>query len=397
LKVAALLAALPWLSVALAAEAPRFEVYGFVMLDMGYETGRSDPDWFDVLRPTKLPSSDDPGELTSAGKPFGADHNFYASVRQTRFGVKADFPAGDAAIKTIFEFELFGVGVDAGQTTIRLRHAYGEYKKWGAGQYWSPFMDIDVFPNSIEYWGPSGMAFFRNVQVRYMPLQGRNAVTIALERPGASGDPGIFVGAPQVGDVDPRFPLPDLSAHWRCTRDWGHLQVAGILRAMEWDDLGTQPGDASGDATGWGVNVSSNVKFDEDTLRMSVVYGEGIANYMNDATFDVGATGDADIGEALPLLGVVLFYDHTWDNTWTSSVGYSLIDFDNSAAQADEAFQRGQYALVNLLNHSVKNLMWGGEIQWGERKNNADGFTVDDVRFQFSAKYNFGHVWGGQP
>ena len=34
----------------------RLDVYGFAMLDMGYETGRSDPDWFDVLRPTKLPS-----------------------------------------------------------------------------------------------------------------------------------------------------------------------------------------------------------------------------------------------------------------------------------------------------------------------------------------------------
>jgi len=26
-------------------------------------------------------------------------------------------------------------------------------------------MDIDVFPNSLEYWGPNGMIFFRNVQV----------------------------------------------------------------------------------------------------------------------------------------------------------------------------------------------------------------------------------------
>ena len=33
-------------------------------------------------------------------------------------------------------------------------------------------MDIDVFPNSIEYWGPNGMVFFRNVQVRWMPIQG---------------------------------------------------------------------------------------------------------------------------------------------------------------------------------------------------------------------------------
>jgi len=26
-----------------------------------------------------------------------------------------------------------------------------------------------VFPNSIEYWGPNGMVFFRNVQFRWMP------------------------------------------------------------------------------------------------------------------------------------------------------------------------------------------------------------------------------------
>ena len=45
--------------------------------------------------------------------------------------------------------------------------------QFGAGQTWSPFMDPDVFPNSIEYWGPTGMVFFRNVQVRWMPIQRR--------------------------------------------------------------------------------------------------------------------------------------------------------------------------------------------------------------------------------
>jgi hypothetical protein len=135
----------------------------------------------------------------------------------------------------------------------------------------------------------------------------------------------------------------------------------------------------------------------QGTARLQVVYGEGIANYMNDATADVGATGDADVAEALPVLGIVAFYDHTWSSDWTSSIGYSLIDIDNSAAQAPSAFHRGQYALVNLLNHSVENLMWGGEIQWGDRENNSDGFTSDDVRFQLSVKYNFGYSWGGQP
>jgi hypothetical protein len=365
----------------------RLDVYGFAMLDMGYQTGRNDPDWFDVLRPTKLPSFE--GE-------FGEDGQTFAGVRQSRLGVKGFIPAGSGEIKTIFEFELFGTGPDAGQTTFRLRHAWGEYGQWGAGQSWSPFMDPDVFPNSIEYWGPPGMVFFRNVQLRYMPLQGSNELFIALERPGASGDPGVAVGSPELADVTSHFPLPDVSAHYRMTRDWGHVQVAGILRYMEWDDATPVPVDVSGDATGWGINLSSNLRFGQDTLRLQVVYGEGIANYMNDATVDVGLTGDADIAEALPLLGVVAFYDRTWNETWTSTIGYSLIDFDNSAGQAPSAFKRGQYVLVNLLNHAIDNLMWGGELQWGDRENFSDGFTSDDLRFQVSVKYNFGYSWGGK-
>ena len=266
-------------------------------------------------------------------------------------------------------------------------------------------MDPDVFPNSIEYWGPNGMVFFRNVQVRYMPMQGNDEVFVALERPGASGDPGVLVGIPgtpggpaAIDDASGRFPLPDLSGHYRRSGGWGHVQIAGIMRRMEWDDLGAQPSDVSGSATGWGVNLSSNVKFDKDTLRLQVVYGEGIANYMNDATADVGALapGDPDIGEALPLLGVVAFYDRTWSDKWTSSFGYSLVDIDNSAGQTPSAFKRGQYALANLLYYPVKNLMWGGEVQWGDRENFSDGFSVDDLRVQFSVRYNFSRTLGGQ-
>jgi hypothetical protein len=182
-------------------------------------------------------------------------------------------------------------------------------------------------------------------------------------------------------------------------RDWGHVQIAGILRYMEWDDATPTPVDSSGDATGWGVNLSGTLKmFGDDTLRMQVVYGEGIENYMNDATADVGAAVNDGVvtGETLPILGVVAFYDHTWDSTWTSSIGYSLVDIDNSNAQTASAFSKGQYAIVNLLNHSVKNLMWGGELQYGKRDNYTDGFSSDDVRVQFSVKYNFGYSWGGK-
>src|SRR5688572_20218894 len=32
------------------------DVYGFAMMDTGYQSNQNDPDWFDVVRPTKLPS-----------------------------------------------------------------------------------------------------------------------------------------------------------------------------------------------------------------------------------------------------------------------------------------------------------------------------------------------------
>ncbi|HEY6548585.1 MAG TPA: DcaP family trimeric outer membrane transporter, partial [Vicinamibacteria bacterium] len=132
-------------------EKPRLDIYGAAMLDMGYQSKQTDPNWFDVLRPTKLPSYADQ---------YGADGHFFAGVRQSRLGFKGFMPTSLGELKTIFEFELFGTGVDAVQTTFRLRHAWGELGQIGAGQSWSPFMDIDVFPNSIEYWGPSGMVFF---------------------------------------------------------------------------------------------------------------------------------------------------------------------------------------------------------------------------------------------
>ena len=36
--------------------APTITVYGFAMTDFGFDLRTNDPNWFDVVRPTKLPS-----------------------------------------------------------------------------------------------------------------------------------------------------------------------------------------------------------------------------------------------------------------------------------------------------------------------------------------------------
>jgi hypothetical protein len=370
----------------------KVDLYGFIMVDIGQDFDQINPDWYDALRPTKLPAFHDE---------FGHNGNFWASVRQSRLGVKTWTPTKVGELYTIFEFELYGVGVDAGQTTFRLRQAYGQLGQFGAGQTWSPFMDPDVFPNCIEYWGPNGMAFFRNVQMRWMPLMGANAVTVALERPGGSGDSGVYSDRIEVQNINGRFPYPDLTGNFRMTRDWGHLQFSGILRKVYWDDTLPDAFDLDGNATGWGINVSTNVKIGRGLVRASVVYGEGIENYMNDAPVDIGlATNGGNVitpvtGEPLPVFGLVAFFDYAWSERYTSTIGYSRLDISNSDLQLADAFKSGQYALVNFLIYPVKNVMFGPEFQWGHRENNSDGFNVSDYRVQFSVKYNFGKVWGG--
>lgn len=363
------------------------DIYGYAMLDSGYQFGTNNPNWFDVVRPTQLPSFS--GEFAPNGKTF-------FGVRQTRFGVKSFTPTAFGDLKTLFEFELFGTGVDAGQTTFRLRHAYGELGHFGAGQTWSAFMDIDVFPNSIEYWGPNGMVFFRNVQARWMPIQGASNVVIALERPGASADQGVYTGRVELQGVAPQFKWPDVTGHARLARNWGYVQVGGIYRKIAWVDTGAGPLNLSGTANGWGVNVSSNLNFTKNNVgKFQVVYGEGIENYMNDAPVDIGVRNNFSnpvkpiLGVPLPVLGVVAFLDHTWSDRFTTSIGYSLVNITNSDAQLASAYHQGDYALGNLLYHPLKNVMMGGEFQFGRRVNFSNGFNVNDYRVQVSFRYDW--------
>jgi len=372
---------------------PSFEVYGFAMLDIGHNFTQINPNWFDTLRLTKLPSFENQ---------FGEDHNSFSGVRQSRLGVRSTTPTSMGDLKTTFEFELFGTGVDEGQTTFRLRHAYGELGQIGAGQYWSPFMDPDVFPNSLEYWGPTGMVFFRNVQVRWIAFNDDNHnVIVAAERPGASGDSGVYADRVELQNIRPRFPLPDLSGAYKYTEDWGYVRAAGMLRSIKWDDILADQFDLSGDATGWGINLSSNLKFGSDVVRLQFVFGEGIQNYMNDSPVDIGIANNPGnavtpiVGEPIPLKGLVAFLDHTWSERFSSTVGYSWQDNDNTDAQAPDAFRTGHYALGNLLYTPVPNVMFGAEFQWGRRENFSDGFSSDGIKLQFSFKYNFSHKLGG--
>src|SRR5205085_2912541 len=97
-----------------------------------------------------------------------------------------------------------------------------------------------------------------------------------------------------------------------------YFKIAGIVRPLKWDDSSNDGLDLSGDAVGWGVNLSSNLKMKKDVIRLQYVYGEGIQNYMNDSPVDVGVQLNPSdplrpfTGKLIPISGVVAFIDHTW-------------------------------------------------------------------------------------
>jgi hypothetical protein len=370
------------------------DVYGFAQTDAIYDFKRVDPNWEDTLRVTTIP--------VQSGL-YGNDGNFTFSVRQSRLGIKGAY-GDDITFK--LEGELFGVGSDQGQTTLRVRHAYGTYKNFLMGQTWSNFMDIDIFPNTVDYWGPTGMVFYRNQQATYTFPMGEDLVSVGLEDPGTALTVGRFR---DTSDCDlPNAPLdcdstgstaadvfqsyndlPDLAARYRNNGDFGHYQVAGIVRKLGYERLDNGAKDYE---VGWGINTSSALNtWGKDQLKLQVAYGEGIGNYMNDGGIDI-APDSTDItkanAETVPLWGLSAYYDHYWSDKWSTSVGWSMTDLDTTDGQGPDEFKKGQIANINLLYYPADHVLMGTEFIWGQREN-IDGNLGSDYRIQFTLKVDF--------
>ncbi|UZR29551.1 DcaP family trimeric outer membrane transporter [Methylococcus mesophilus] len=364
------------------------DLYGFIEADSIYDAGRENPVWQATTRASMIPvncppQGNDPGCGTSGQTTF--------SARQSRFGMNTLFPTALGDIKTKFEFDLFGVGANAGQTAFRLRHAWGELGQFGAGQTWSVFMDTDVWPNIIDYWGPGGMIFQRQPQLRWTPDLGAGwSAAMSLESPNSAIDSGKAqtVDPDLAKTVASKTQWPDLVGQIRTDRDWGHAQAAGVLRSVGYQVTGRRNGNPSQNFVGWGFNFSGAFKtFGKDQLLGQVAYGQGIASYVEDGGVDLAPQAMLR-GQVMPLLGVLGYYDHYWSERWSSSIGYSETLQDNSGGQNPDAFHIGRYASVNLLYAPMPKFLAGIEMMWARRENK-NGDAANDPRVQFSVRYNY--------
>lgn len=364
------------------ADKARIEIYGQVMLDSIYDFKRMNPDWKATERPSQIP-------VVCPGSPgCGKDGAWIFSARQSSLGLRSFIPTPLGLVKTDLSFDLFGTD---GSTSIHWLSIWAELGMFGAGQTYSNFMDIDVFPNTIDYWGPGGMVFVRNPQLRITPWSKDGmGLAFTLEAPNSALDTG------KISEVSPDFGagftgwnrLPDLTASFRYGGDWGHARAGAIVRQVGFQNTLTPDGNPSGTKTGYGLNLTGTLKvFGKSQLNGGLVWGEAIASYMNDGGVDL-APGQGLRAETVRSLGWLAYYNHWWSDQWSSAIGYSQHKQDNTAGQTATAFRTGSYGNLNLLYYPTKNVMTGLEFVWGELEQK-NGQSATDYRLQFSTKVTF--------
>ncbi|GGK89103.1 DcaP family trimeric outer membrane transporter [Rufibacter glacialis] len=367
------------------------EVYGFIMIDIGYNFHQLDPVWFDAMVVTKLPQYKNQ---------FAPDGNMFFSVRQSKLGFNSLTQTPLGKLRGKFEFDLYGSGPEVGQTTFHLTNVYVELGRFMLGQAESTFTDPDIALNILDAGEPSSRPFLRTIQVRYTHIREQGRWAIGLEQPGATSDQGIYANRIELQNVRAEFKAPDLTAEYRRKIKNGYIELAGVLRWIRWENTVYSPIDLSGDEIGWGFNISSTQRLGSKTFfKGLLVYGNGIQSYLNDASFDIGIENNLDnpstpiVGVALPVVGGFAFLEQKWNKTWSSTMGYSRVRIYNSDAQAAHAFKRGHYALFNVLYQPFFQFLAGAELQWGQRNNFSDGFSSSAVKVQLSLRYSFSHAF----
>jgi len=302
--------------------------------------------------------------------------------------VKGFIPTTAGEIKTELSLDLFNGGTT---NSFRLLNAWAQLGNWSVGQYYTLFMNIDTFPNTIDYWGPNGMTFIRNPQLRYtMPFGKDMKLAVSLESPGSAIDTGkVGAAAPGVG-IQGRTHYPDVIGRWSLERESSQLQVAAMLRSIGWETTTTPDNNPSGTKAGYGATVMGflGVGKGKDRVTGQLVFGKGIASYMNDGGVDIAPNLASREAEAVKSVGGFVYFDHYWSDKWSSSFGASMHRQTNTDGQLDNAFHEGRYASANLLYYPAKNILVGGEVLYG-RNEQKNGQTGKDERVQFTAQFKF--------
>jgi hypothetical protein len=382
----------------------KYKWYGFVRLDGIYD-----------FRPM---GSTDSFVTSSIPVPQGRGQNAVLTPRYTRLGFDTETPIKslDWNLKTRIELDFFNGNTSGafGSFPLRLRFAWADFGPFLIGQAASQFMDYDVYPSVLDYQGPGGMILMRQpvFAVRF-PLGEKARFTIAVEQPYSDiqwFENGVWIVNPGSGII--RTPgvgrnvqdMPDFTANVRYVGDYGHVQVAGVLRKLTF-----QPGfgDSAFDELGYGINLTGDfhpwayfsgtpssgdcaTPMSKSRVLGQFAAGRGINRYFNDVNgLGLDATFDPVNGfRTIPSYGWFVAYEHWWTMKWISNFTYGEDSSDLTDTLPGGTYQRANYVTANIIWLPVERMGVGLEYLYGFRKNK-DGQKGDNSRIQMGFQYRF--------
>jgi len=307
---------------------------------------------------------------------------FDVHARQTRFHLGTRHELGAHELGSYIEFDFLatpgGNERVSNSFTPRVRHAYVTLNDWLVGQTWNTFMDVSTLPESVDFIGPSGgTSFGRAPMIRYS----RGGFTVALENPESTITP---VGGGRIETDDNT--LPELAARYRFSRDWGHIQLGGMLRQLAIDDDSAGLDDTE---LGWGLSLSTKALLGGDDLRFMVHAGDGLGRQVGLNFANGAALTPAGKLQAIGTLGGFVAYRRVWNDRWRSNIALGYIEVDNpvrfTGTGVNESSWSGQ---INLLYSPVPPLSFGIEYLTAERELES-GLEGQLNRFQFTTRYSF--------
>jgi len=330
---------------------------------------------------------------------------FDAHVRQTRLNFKTETQTEKGPLVTFFEMDFFGTRGDEVQTNShrpRLRHAYGQWNGWTAGQTWTTFMPLSAYPATVDFQGPSGIPFIRQAQLRYTHQAGKGLnISVAIENGEFSGRGQVQqfdeMGNPtgfetrSIGETangpfaDPNSDFdqsPDLVIAAKWEQDGSHLRGAAVLRDLE------APSQLGGDSeTGWGFNVAGGTPlWAGGQIVGSFTYGDGIGRYIIDGAGQDGfidASGELNTIEAY---GATAQVTHDFTDKLKGGLSYGYYSAEDTFAPTDS--EEHQTAHATIFYTPVDRLTLGAEVSWVEREL-ASGASEDATRLQTSVQFSF--------
>jgi hypothetical protein len=334
-------------------------------------------------------------------------HRDYLTARTSRLGLETGVPTkfGVLGAKIEGDFnneprtggsELYGSGRDVvtqQQTSsygFRVRHAYGQFGGLLAGMTWSTFMDVDNFPETVDYNGPIGATFIRQPQIRFAYATPKlGTFTAALEN---SSSYVLDAGGNVLATSLSR--MPDLVLRWDKSWEWGAVSLRAVTQDLHVSD----GAGAEASKRGFGAAASLSYKFrDVDFFAVQVTGGEGIGRYLN---YVEGAFFDAAAKELRVerAIGGVAGYQ-VKANAWVRvNLVYGLVhSFDNDYTDFARAngLDNVRFVAANRWVHQVhagpiftpmKGVDLGVEAMWAQRTT-IGGTKGGDTRLNFSAKY----------